>query len=109
MHEHTAPMSKVAILTTTVVSIEDARRLARESITRKLAACAQVEQIESHYVWQDQVCEEAEWRVVFKTLPQALPALQDWARGAHPYDVPQLLVREEQASREYAEWVAGQL
>ena len=97
----------VSILTTTVSSVEDARRLAREVVQRRLAACAQLEQIESHYVWQSKLCDEPEWRVVFKTTQGSLPALVDWLKGAHPYELPQMLMREEGASPDYAAWVGA--
>ena len=46
---------------------------------------------------------------MFKTLPQAVDALAQWLHAAHPYDVPQWLVRTEQAAPAYAEWVAQQV
>lgn len=103
------PMELLAVLTTTVGHAEDARRLACEAVQNRLAACVQIEQIDSHYVWQDTQCEEPEWRLVFKTLPSGAAALIYWLRGVHPYDLPQILVREELASREYAAWAADRL
>ena len=81
----------IAVVTTTVASADDARRLASGAVQARLAACVQVEAIASHYVWQGAQHEDAEWRLVCKTLPQAAPALRDWLRAQHPYQVPQLL------------------
>ncbi len=109
MRELDTHMPPVNVLTTTVGKEEDARRLARDAVSGRLAACVQVEPITSHYVWQGTQCEDAEWRLVFKTLPTGMFALLRWLRSAHPYDLPQILVREEQASREYAAWVEDRL
>jgi len=95
----------ICVVTTTVASAEDARRLAQRMVQSRLAACAQAEPITSHYVWQQSLREDSEWRVVFKTLPYALPGLTRHLRAEHPYEVPQLLVRTEQCLGDYAQWV----
>ncbi len=102
--------ASVGVLTTTVASVDDARRLAREAVSQQLAACVQIAQIESHYVWKGEACSEPEWRVVFKTTRTGMAALSQWLTGgAHPYELPQLLMREEAASLDYARWVQAQL
>lgn len=102
-------LKPIAIVTTTVGSAEDADRLARGAVQARQAACAQIEAITSHYEWQGQLEHSAEWRVVLKTLPAAAAALLDGLQAQHPYDVPQLLVRTEQANVAYAAWVAEQV
>lgn len=98
-------LSPVALVTTTIGSAADAERLAQGAVQAQLAACAQVETITSHYVWEGQLDRSAEWRVVFKTLPEAVEALWAWLKAQHPYDVPQLLLRTEHADAVYAAWV----
>lgn len=101
--------STLSIVTTTVDSAEVAQHIAQGAVQAQLAACVQVECITSHYMWQGQLTQSAEWRLVCKTLPQAVDALFAWLRTAHPYEVPQLLVRSEQADAAYAAWVADSL
>lgn len=107
MHSTSTP--RIAVVTTTVASAADAQRLAAGGVQARLAACVQVEAIASHYVWQGAQHEDAEWRLVCKTLPSAVPALLAWLRAQHPYEVPQLLTRMEQAQADYADWVAQQV
>lgn len=95
----------ICVVTTTVASAEDAQRLARSLVQARVAACAQTEPVTSHYVWQQALHEDSEWRVVFKTLPDAVPGLTQRLRAEHPYEVPQLLVRTEQCLADYAQWV----
>ena len=99
----------LAVVTTTVAQAADARRLAAGAVQARLAACVQLEQIASHYVWQGAQQAEAEWRLVCKTLPGAAPALRAWLRAQHPYEVPQLLTHAVQAEADYAQWVAQQV
>lgn len=102
-------MLPLAIVTTTVDSAQAATELAQGAVQARLAACAQVEAITSHYIWEGQLTQGAEWRIVFKTLPAVQAALQTWLKQQHPYDVPQLLLRGEWAGASYAEWVAQQV
>ena len=99
-------LSQIALVTTTVGSAADANRLAQGAVHATLAACAQVEAITSHYVWDGQLEHSSEWRIVFKTQPDAVQALWTWLKAQHPYDVPQLLLRTEHAEPSYAAWVA---
>ena len=99
----------LAVVTTTVASAADAQRLAAGAVRSRLAACVQVEAIASHYAWQGAQHEDAEWRLVCKTLPAAAGALCDWLRAQHPYQVPQLLTHTVEAEADYAGWVAQQV
>lgn len=96
----------VSVVTTTVPSAEDAQRLASGAVQAKLAACAQVDVIRSHYLWDGQLQETPEWRLVLKTVPDGVQPLVEWLRSHHPYELPQLLMRGEQAQRDYGRWVA---
>lgn len=98
-------LSPIALVTTTVGSDADAQRLAQGAVQSQLAACAQVEAITSHYVWDGHLEHSPEWRIVFKTQVEAVEALWAWIKQAHPYDVPQLLLRTEHTDTAYADWV----
>jgi periplasmic divalent cation tolerance protein len=92
--------------TTTVGSLDDARRLARQLVERRLAACVQLDVIAlSVYRWEGQLCEEPEVRLTIKTSPAVLDALESFVRESHPYDLPQFVVSRQQASEGYARWV----
>lgn len=101
---------QVVSLATTVGSRDDARRLAAGLVEQRLAACVQVDpSIESHYRWEGRQCVDAEVRLVAKTTAQRLPALLAWLQEHHPYDLPQLVWQEVQASQAYADWVASEV
>lgn len=95
----------ILTITTTVGSLDDARKLARAIVQRRLAACVQVEQgLGSFYRWQGRECEDAEVRVTIKTLPGCEAALQALFGEAHPYELPQFLAVRMQASEAYYAW-----
>lgn len=99
----------LSMVTTTVASAADARRLAQAVVQARLAACVQVEAITSHYHWQGTLQEEAEWRLVCKTLPRATGALLALLESLHPYTLPQLVVQALQATPAYLRWVEGEV
>lgn len=97
---------ELSLVTTTVTTPADARRLAQAVLKERLAACVQVQAITAHYRWQGALHEEAEQRLDCKTIVQAVPALLALLRAQHPYDLPELVVQPLQASTDYARWVA---
>ena len=61
-------MTNVVQVITTVDSSEEAKRIARLLVERRLAACAQVSgPVTSAYWWDDEVQTDEEWYCVLKT------------------------------------------
>jgi periplasmic divalent cation tolerance protein len=101
--------SPAALLVTTTLPTEaDARRIAETLVGERLAACAQVQgPIASTYRWQGQVDHATEWYVHCKTA--ALRAAQLIARikALHPYEVPEIIQLPILGGHgPYLEWIA---
>ena len=101
--------STLCVVATTMDSEDSAQALARLLVGERAAACVQVEPIVSHYVWQAEPRRTSEWRLVCKTMPDALPWLTALLRRHHGYEVPQITMRTERCLADYAGWVAGQV
>ena len=102
--------TQILSVTTTVASMEDARRLAREMVEGRLAACVHLEPLAaSTYRWQGKVCEEPEVRLTIKTLHSTRGALEAYFAANHPYDVPQFTAATLECSRGYADWVRSEV
>ena len=97
---------KLLAVFTTIGSLEAARRMARELVERRLAACAQIGEIESFYVWQGEVANDPEYRILFKSTEARYAELEAAIRELHDYELPaihaQALERVEPA---YARWI----
>jgi periplasmic divalent cation tolerance protein len=61
------------------------------AVERRLAACGNVVDAESRYLWQGRVESRSEALVIFKTVPKRVGALFAYLRETHPYDVPELV------------------
>jgi periplasmic divalent cation tolerance protein len=99
---------QVLSLATTVGNEADARRLAQALLDARLAACVQLDRLESHYRWQGAVHADPEVRLTLKSVPERLAALQEFLAAQHPYELPQVLWQVLDASPAYAEWVRGE-
>ena len=78
---------------------------AQPIIEAGLAACIQIDSIRSMYRWDGQMCSEKEWRLQLKTTRKNVEPLEAAIVAAHPYEVPQILVWNANASEGYLAWV----
>ena len=99
-------MERLVVVYTTVARREDARRIARAVVEGGLVACAQIEEIESWYVWQGEIVNEPELRIRMKTLARRYSELERAILELHPYELPAIhAVSVDEAHAPYAEWV----
>ena len=102
--------SQILSITTTVATLEDAHKLGRAIMERRLAACVQIEQgLTSLYRWQGRECQDPEVRLTIKTLPACAAGLQALFGEQHPYELPQFLAVAMQASPGYVDWARGEV
>jgi len=94
-------------VTTTCPDIASAERLARAALTEQVTACANIlPGVRSLYIWQDEVCDDPEVMVVFKTSEQARAALVAFLEAEHPYDVPVITWETLHTTSDAAKWLA---
>ena len=99
-------MTPIAVVTT-VATRAQAQALARALVERRLAACAQISQIESVYRWQGQVQQEPECRIVVKTTREKYAQVEQAIRELHGYELPAIhALAFEAIYPPYAEWIA---
>jgi periplasmic divalent cation tolerance protein len=91
---------------TTVGSRDDAEKLAHSLVQCRLAACVQVEAIESVYFWEGQVLQEPEWRLTCKTVASRQKEISALIKTMHPYELPEMyFIPISGASEAYSRWV----
>jgi|ERR1700758_1779777 periplasmic divalent cation tolerance protein len=101
-------MSDKKIVLTTSGSQEEARKIARTLVERRLAACVNiVPQIESVYRWQANVDTAQEWLLLIKTTAQALERVRSAILELHSYELPECVCLDiEDGSSAYLDWIA---
>jgi periplasmic divalent cation tolerance protein len=99
-------MTPIAVVTT-VATRAEAQTMAQALVQRRLAACAQISQIDSVYRWQGQVQQEPECRIVIKTTRERYAQVELAIRELHGYELPAIhAVAFEAIYAPYAEWIA---
>jgi len=101
-------MTDKRIVLTTAGSEEEAQKIARHLVEKRLAACVNIiPQVESIYRWQGKVESAREWLLLVKTTQERFPAVRDAIRELHSYDVPECVVLSiEAGSSDYLQWLA---
>ena len=101
-------MTDKRMVLTAASSEEEARRIARHLIERRLAACVNiVPQVASIYRWRDKVEEAREWLLIVKTTAAAFGQVREAITELHSYEVPECIcLTIEDGSPAYLQWIA---
>ncbi|MFC1824249.1 divalent-cation tolerance protein CutA [Thermodesulfobacteriota bacterium] len=94
-------------VSTTAGSKEDAQKIARVVVEKRLAACAQVMgPITSIYWWQEKMEEEEEWLCLMKTQNALYHQLDSAIKAIHPYEEPEIIALPiASGSPGYLDWL----
>jgi len=103
-------MTEFIQVITTVTIQEDADRLARLALEKRLAACVQISPCRSTYHWQGAIEQANELRLVMKSHRDLYPELEKLILDHHPYDVPEILATPAQfCNSVYLDWLSREL
>jgi periplasmic divalent cation tolerance protein len=100
-------VSDRVVALSTVGTAEDAERIARALVERRLAACVNVVPgVVSVYRWKGAVERDEERLLVIKTRAERLEALRQALVELHPYEVPELVALPVEAGHApYLAWL----
>lgn len=77
---------------TTFEHREDAAKLARQLLEKRLVACAQIQgPVESLYWWQGAIARENKYVLLVKTFDSLYAKVEKLISREHPYEVPEIL------------------
>jgi|SRR5690554_102684 len=80
------------VLMSTVPSMELAKLIAHQLVSRQLAACVQImPQATSVYMWNNKVCEDSEHLLIIKCPQACYQAVESCIVELHPYDTPEII------------------
>ena len=101
------PHTDAIVVLTTVSATEEAVRLIRVLLDRRLIACGTIlPGARSLYRWEGKIADESEVVVLLKTRAARLEALEVAFGELHPYKVPELLAMPVQAGLpRYLAWI----
>lgn len=98
--------SGVIIISTFPVE-ESSISTAKELLNKRLCACANLVKVRSLYNWNNKLEDQEEYLVFFKCTTSTVKELKSELKGAHPYDVPEIVeIRMNDVSESYLSWLA---
>jgi periplasmic divalent cation tolerance protein len=83
--------TEYCVVLTTTGSSEQAEELAKKIVEKKLAACVQVQQIRSYYMWKGEACNDPECLLFIKARIVQYKELEAFIRKNHTYDTPEIV------------------
>ena len=101
-------VEKILLALSTFPDAETARRISKQLVTEKFAACANIlPSVESIYRWKEKIETGNETLVFFKLNDDRQSAFQEKLRSLHPYEVPEIIFTKiDDGLPEYLRWVA---
>ncbi len=97
----------VTVLTTTATAAE-AETIADALLGEALAACVQILEIRSRYVWEGAVRHEPEQLLLIKTRAELFEPVRARIRTMHSYEVPEIVALPIAAGDgDYLTWLGG--
>jgi len=80
---------KTNLVYITAGSIDEARTIARELVSNRLAACANIiDNVNSLYWWNGEIQDDREVILIAKTRESLIPELVDKVKSMHSYECP---------------------
>ena len=100
-------ISNAGMVTTTVATREEARRIADALLAERLAACVQLLDIESHYLWQGARKAEPEVMLLVKTRAALFDSVIARIHALHSYQTPEIVAQPFAAGfAPYLAWIS---
>ena len=98
-------MNYLLILYTTISNKYCAEKIARKLIKFKLAACVSIKEINSFYVWDENIQNDNEYEITIKSKPEKLNNLIKFIKKEVGYEIPQIIYKIFESENNYYAWV----
>jgi len=84
---------------------EEAVKISKHLLDKKLIACSNMHPIRSMYYWKGKIQDEKEVVIIAKTLDKNYDKIKEEVAKLHSYDVPCILKIDAEANENYNKWV----
>jgi len=96
---------KMLLIYSTFPNRKSAIKICKQLVKEQLIACANINQIESCYTWEEKIMESEEVTVFLKTTTWNFRALKKRLTEIHPYERPCILKISATANHSYFNWL----
>ena len=102
---------KINFIYMTVGNKEEARKIGKELVTTRLAACVNIlDNMNSFYRWEGKIQDDTEVVMIAKTTEEQVPELIKKVKSLHSYDCPCIVSLPVAGGHQpFLEWIAGEV
>ena len=95
----------------TAGSKDEARRIGKELVVSRLAACVNIlDNMNSFYMWQGEIQDDTEVVIIAKTTEDRVPALIEKVKALHSYDCPCIVaVAVSGGNQAFLDWIVEEV
>ena len=98
-------MPRIIVLST-CGSMKEARKISKDLLHCKLAACVNIAPVYSYFRWKNKVQTQREYLLLIKTRSQRFVQLRKRILALHSYELPEIVVvRIVGGHSPYLEWI----
>jgi periplasmic divalent cation tolerance protein len=84
-------MPRIIVLST-CGSMKEARKIAKDVLERKLAACVNITTVSSYFRWKNKIQTEREYLLLIKTRSETFVRLKRRILALHSYELPEIII-----------------
>ncbi|MDP7115738.1 MAG: divalent-cation tolerance protein CutA [Candidatus Woesearchaeota archaeon] len=99
----------MAIVYITCKNRAEARRIAKELLSKRLIACANYFPISSLYRWKGKIVDDREIALLCKSSKKQFHNIKKEVKALHSYEVPCIQLLESESNKDFADWVKKEL
>ena len=101
---------KATLIYITAGNMEEAKKIGRELISSRLAACVNIiDNMHSMFWWEDKIQEDREVILIAKTKESLVTELIETLKSVHSYDCPCIVsLPVSDGNRAFLDWIAQQ-
>ena len=98
------------IVISTCGSLSEARKIGRDLVQRRLAACVNILEVTSCYRWRSKIRTEREYLMLIKTRSEAFARIRRRILTLHSYELPEIVsLKIDDGLKPYLAWIDGEV
>ena len=102
-------MKNIVFVYSTNPSKDEAKRIARHLLDKKLIGCANIFEVAALYPWEGKLVDENEVVLIAKTTDDMFEATKQEIEKIHPFSVPCIVKIPVSANDTYAAWLVDNI
>lgn len=88
---------------------QEARRIAKHLLEKRLIACANISPINSLYWWEGEITDDKEFVLIAKTSETNYDKVKDEVEKIHSYDIPCIIKIPVNSNKKYFDWLISEI